>query len=205
LKRLHGFRGAATLVSGRHLADLAFQKNALRAAMRRRRRALVNVDAGARAAGHLPIERLGRSGIVAGYHPRGAEIDPWPLMRRLAALGARLVLPVTVSHETPLVFRLAGDPGDFVPDAFGILAPPPAAAELAPDLVIAPILAFDRAGARLGQGGGFYDRTLAALRAAGPVFVLGLAYAGQEVEAVPADAHDQRLDAILTEIGYREF
>ena len=74
-----------------------------------------------------------------------------------------------------------------------------------PDLIIAPLLAFDRAGGRLGQGGGHYDRTIAALRARGPLFVIGLAYAGQEIEAVPRmKPHDQRLDAILTEIGYIE-
>ncbi|HEY9233988.1 MAG TPA: 5-formyltetrahydrofolate cyclo-ligase, partial [Phenylobacterium sp.] len=71
-------------------------------------------------------------------------------------------------------------------------------------LVICPLLAFDRRGARLGQGGGHYDRTIEALRAEGPVFVLGLAYAGQEVEGLPAEPHDQRLDAILTESGYIE-
>ncbi|MFZ3007447.1 MAG: 5-formyltetrahydrofolate cyclo-ligase, partial [Phenylobacterium sp.] len=70
--------------------------------------------------------------------------------------------------------------------------------------VIAPLLAFDRKGGRLGQGGGHYDRTLESLRSSRPVFVLGLAYAGQEVEPMDLDPHDQRLDAILTETGYRE-
>ena len=74
-----------------------------------------------------------------------------------------------------------------------------------PRLVICPLLAFDRAGGRLGQGGGHYDRTLAVLRAQGPVFVLGLAYAGQEVAALDLEPHDQRLDAILTETGYTRF
>ena len=73
-----------------------------------------------------------------------------------------------------------------------------------PDLVIAPLLAFDRFGGRLGLGAGYYDRTLEALRAHGPVFVVGLAFAGQEVARVPCDIHDQRLDAILTEKAYSE-
>jgi len=89
-------------------------------------------------------------------------------------------------------------------DAFGIPAPGPNAAEVLPDIVFAPLLAFDRLGGRLGQGAGHYDRTLAILRARQPVFVIGLAYAGQEIAAVPMDAHDQRLDAILTETGYIE-
>ena len=73
-----------------------------------------------------------------------------------------------------------------------------------PDLVIAPVPAFDRRGGRVGQGGGHYDRTLEALRAGKKVFVLGLAYSGQEIEAAPMESHDQKLDAILTETGYIE-
>ena len=92
-----------------------------------------------------------------------------------------------------------------VPDAFGVPSPPPEAPEATPRLVICPLLAFDRAGGRLGQGGGHYDRTLAVLRAQGPVFVLGRAYAGQEVAALDLEPHDQRLDAILTETGYTRF
>ena len=90
------------------------------------------------------------------------------------------------------------------PDAFGIPAPPPFAPAGAPDLVIAPLLGFDRRGGRLGQGAGHYDRALAALRAAKPVFVIGLAFSGQEIAELPAESHDQRLDAILTETDYIE-
>jgi 5-formyltetrahydrofolate cyclo-ligase len=85
------------------------------------------------------------------------------------------------------------------------MAPVPSAPQSHPDLVIAPLLGFDRKGRRLGQGGGTYDRTLANLRAFGRVFVLGLAYSGQEVDEVPAEPHDQRLDAVLTETAYLEF
>ena len=77
-------------------------------------------------------------------------------------------------------------------------------AAASPDLIIAPLLAFDRTGGRLGQGGGHYDRTIEALRARGSLFVIGLAYAGQEIDAVPREPHDQPLDAILTELGYIE-
>jgi 5-formyltetrahydrofolate cyclo-ligase len=90
------------------------------------------------------------------------------------------------------------------PDAFGNPSPPASAPEVFPNLIIAPVLAFDRRGGRVGQGGGHYDRTLEALRARGEVFVLGLAYAGQEIASVPSEAHDQALDAILTETGYIE-
>ena len=90
------------------------------------------------------------------------------------------------------------------PDAWGVPAPPHVSPEVEPDLVVAPLLAFDRAGRRLGQGAGHYDRALENLRAARTVFVLGLGFAAQEVAELPDEAHDQRLDAILTETGYIE-
>jgi 5-formyltetrahydrofolate cyclo-ligase len=127
-------------------------------------------------------------------------------MARLAGeRAARLVLPVALARDAPLLFR-AWTPGVAThPDVFGIPGPTAAAAQLVPDLMIVPVLAFDRAGARLGQGAGCYDRTIANLRASGRVFVLGLAYAGQEVDGISTEPHDQRLDAILTETGYTEF
>ena len=181
-------------------------KTLMRQMMRAQRRSLAErtPEAGRRAAALLPLEKLPKFTIVSGYRPQGAEIDPLPLMHRLRAEGARLALPVAVSRDAPLVFRAYDADAKLVPDAFGIPSPPPEAEQLMPDLVIAPVMAFDRSGARLGQGAGHYDRTLENLRAAGPVFVLGLAFAGQEVARVPAEAHDQRLDAILTETGYIE-
>lgn len=184
-----------------------------KADLRRRLRALrkglaaAAPDAAERAAARLPPD-LGREArVIAAYHPVGAEIDPRPTLRALAAqagAAARLALPVTLDRESPLEFRAWDDGAALSPDALGALAPGPEAAVVAPDLVIAPLLAFDRFGGRLGQGGGHYDRTLAALRAGGPVFVLGIAYAGQEVDRLELAAHDQRLDAILTETGYRK-
>ena len=181
-------------------------KIALRAAVRTRRRGLAaaDPDAAEGAAGLLPAHLLARFRIVAGYNPIGAELATAPLLRRLSDAGAQIALPVATEPNAPLVFRLADEPERFVADALGILAPPSTARKLTPELVIVPILAFDRGGARLGQGAGCYDRTLEVLRAAGPVFALGLAYAGQEVASVPVEAHDQRLDAILTEKGYIE-
>jgi 5-formyltetrahydrofolate cyclo-ligase len=90
-------------------------------------------------------------------------------------------------------------------DALGVRAPTRRAPFVTPDLVVTPLLAFDALGGRLGQGGGYYDRTLAELRARGQVFVLGLAWAGQEVERLPAETHDQPLDAVLTERELRFF
>ena len=114
----------------------------------------------------------------------GSEIDPRRVLARLMTLGGMVVMPVVVGPDVPLAFATTD------------------AAAVTPDLIIAPLLAFDRAGGRLGQGGGHYDRTIAALRARGPLFVIGLAYAGQEIAAVPREPHDQPLGAILTELGY---
>jgi 5-formyltetrahydrofolate cyclo-ligase len=159
--------------------------------------------AAAAASRHFPLVSARAPKTVAAYLPMGSEIDPGPLLERLAAAGSAVLLPVVVRRGAALIFREAGDTARFVPDAAGILAPPPGAAEAVPDLVLAPLLAFDRYGGRLGYGGGYYDRTLAALRAAPGVLAVGLAFSGQEVDRVPHDAHDQMLDAICTEVGYR--
>jgi 5-formyltetrahydrofolate cyclo-ligase len=184
-------------------------KTALRVRMRALRRRLADdaPDAGERAARRLPLSRYGRFRIVASYRPQGAEIDPHPVLQAILAFDpgfATPVLPVAQHRKTPLVFRYWNPEERLLPDAFGVPAPPKSAPELVPNLVITPLLAFDRKGGRLGQGGGHYDRTLAKLRKERPVFMLGLAYAGQEVDELPHESHDQRLDAILTETGYIE-
>lgn len=162
-------------------------------------------DAAVLAAEQLPFERLPVFAAFSGYYACGSEMDPSPLIGRLAAQsGAVFALPMAETREAPLTFR-AWDPAvGLIEDAFDIPAPPADAQVLHPDLVIVPLLAFDRRGGRLGQGAGHYDRAIENLRAMKPVFTLGLAYAGQEVEEVPIESHDQRLDAILTETGYIE-
>ena len=169
----------------------------------RRSRAQETPQAAERAAEHLPSDFPGRFAVVSGYRAMPGELDPWPLMQILAKAGAVLVLPVVVERDAPLIFRRFVAGQALVADAAGIAAPGAEAEALEPDLVLAPLLAFDACGGRMGQGGGFYDRTLQALRARRPVFTLGLAHAWQEVSRVPAEAHDQKLDAIVTEKGYR--
>lgn len=191
-------------------AQLDAQKAALRPRMRLLRRQLARdipqADwmAGEYVAALLNALGLAKPGVAAVYHPAGAEFDPASVAEKLIALGWSLALPACSAPHAPMVFR-AHAPGDpLKPDVVGILSPTPKAKTVKPDLIVAPVLAFDALGRRLGQGGGFYDRTLAAIKAAGLTPpVVGLAYAGQEVDEVPADDHDYRLDAILTENGYR--
>ncbi len=137
--------------------------------------------------------------VVSAYWPIGSEIDPRPLMIRLHEDGHPIALPVTPERGNPLVFR-AWRPDDTLEAAgFGTRVPLAVQPELTPRVLIVPLLAFDRAGHRLGYGGGFYDRTLTRLRQSGPVLAVGVAYAAQEVAAVPRDGSDQPVDWIVTE------
>jgi 5-formyltetrahydrofolate cyclo-ligase len=146
----------------------------------------------------LPIE-IKRGAVVAGYSPIRSEIDPVGLMRTLAAIGARLALPAVMMRGKSLAFR-AWSPGDRLTlGPLGILEPSPAAAELVPDIVLVPLAAFDRAGHRIGYGAGHYDFALAHLRKAKTIAAIGLAFAVQEIKAVPMQPHDVALDYVLTE------
>jgi 5-formyltetrahydrofolate cyclo-ligase len=179
-------------------------KSDLRRRMRARRRDLAALypSAAEAAAKRLPIDGLPPIAVAAGYHAVGAEMNPWPALRRLGRLGARVALPVALAVDAPLVFRAWRADQPLTVDAAGVPSPGEDAETLAPQLVIVPLLAFDRQGYRLGQGGGYYDRTLGALRRTGPLLAIGLAYAGQEIDQVPREPHDEPLDAILTETGY---
>ncbi|THD77301.1 MAG: 5-formyltetrahydrofolate cyclo-ligase [Phenylobacterium sp.] len=187
-------------------ATPAFDKTALRLRMRglRRRLAAEAPDAAARAAERLPLDRLPPFKAFAIYHPQGSELDPVPMARRLAEGGAATLLPVAETRDRALVFRVWSPELPLEPDAVGVPSPPRMSGSMTPQLIVAPLLAFDRQGGRLGQGGGHYDRTLQALRRTGQVFILGLAYAGQELAEIPMEPHDERLDAVLTEAGYIE-
>ncbi len=158
-----------------------------------------DAKAGLKLAAVFPDRLCARPGIVSAYWPMRDEMDVRPLMRRLADAGWQLSLPVVVRRGQPLTFRLWHEDDSLVPAAFGQLEPAVDRPVVAPDLLLVPLLAFDRRGWRLGYGGGFYDRTLAALRSGGRPVAVGVAYAGQEVAAVPHGPHDQRLDWIVTE------
>jgi len=137
--------------------------------------------------------------IVSGFMPLKSEINPLPLMRKLADAGARLALPVVAGRGKPLIMRSWqwGEP--LVSGVWGIREPAPDAPEVQPDILLVPLLAFDRSGHRIGYGAGYYDLTIAQLRANKPIIALGIAFAAQEIECVPRTARDAQLDLVLTE------
>ena len=188
--------------------DIVAAKRALReaAAARRRdaRNALPPAEAGRLARDALIAAiSLPAGAPVSGYWPLDDEFDPRPLLEHFHQFGHAIGLPVVVGSGEKLRFRRWQPGMGLVPGNFRVLTPPPEAPELTPAVVLAPLLAFDAAGYRLGYGGGFYDRTLAALRAAGHVLAIGVGYAAQEVPAVPREPTDQPLDWIVTEEGAR--
>lgn len=136
---------------------------------------------------------------VSAYWPLEEEFDPRPLFTALHRRGHPIGLPVILGKGQPLLFRRWEPDMDLVRGSFRVMTPPPTAPEIAPKLLLVPLLAFDRAGYRLGYGGGFYDRTIAKLRAAGEALAVGVTFAALEVPAVPRDDTDQPLDWIVTE------
>ncbi|WP_427791514.1 5-formyltetrahydrofolate cyclo-ligase [Brevundimonas diminuta] len=175
-------------------------KQELRAAMRALRKRLAGADpeAAERAAGHADALPPGET--VALYHAMGSELDADALAHTLHQSGRRLCLPVVLERDAAMIFRLwaPGEPLEL--DAAGCPAPLPLGEVVTPDLIVTPLLAFDAHGGRLGQGGGYYDRTFAVLPDARRI---GFAYAGQAVDRLDLEPHDIRLHGVLTENGYR--
>jgi len=171
------------------------------AARRRRAKAAAGAGAAERLADHFLAQvPLAAGAAVSGYWPMRDEIDPRPLLGRLHESGHGCALPVVVARGQPLRFR-AWSPGMRLEvKAFGLSEPPPEAATVIPALLLVPLLAFDAGGYRLGYGGGYFDRTLAALRGAERrVLAVGLAYAGQEVAELPRTPGDEPLDWVVSE------
>ncbi|MCV2877145.1 5-formyltetrahydrofolate cyclo-ligase [Rhodobacteraceae bacterium XHP0102] len=136
--------------------------------------------------------------IIAGYMPIRTEIDPRPAMEVLAQ-DNQLCLPVILAKDRPLLFRAWVYNGPLIVGEFGAKIPPDGAA-VSPDILIVPLVGFDPHGQRLGYGGGFYDRSLAQLRAANPrLRAIGLAYEAQRLPHLPTEATDQPLDLVVTE------
>ncbi|MCH9806569.1 MAG: 5-formyltetrahydrofolate cyclo-ligase [Alphaproteobacteria bacterium] len=180
-------------------------KLSLRAEAKARRQAAFQLH-GRQAAEELAGPGLGFLGvvpplIVSGFQAIGDEIDPGPLMEGLHGQGFQLAFPVIAGKGRPLVMR-SWSPGEALEvRTWGIAEPLPSAKEVFPDIVLVPLLAFDAEGYRLGYGGGFYDRTLAQLRAKKRVIAVGVAFDEQRVDAVPRDVYDQPCDWVLTPSG----
>jgi 5-formyltetrahydrofolate cyclo-ligase len=137
--------------------------------------------------------------IVSGFMPLKTEINPLLLMRGLAAAGAQLALPAIAGRGKPLIMRAFAFGDDLLSGQWGIREPKPDAPEVAPDILLVPLLAFDRRGHRIGYGAGYYDMTIARARSIKPVIAAGIAFAAQEIEEVPVTPRDARLDLVLTE------
>ena len=185
-------------------APLDAEKARLRACARQVRNAISEQQRRATAeqvaAAGLPYS-FSEPGIVAGYFPTPREFDCLPLLARLACDGWIVALPA-IAGDCPLIFRRWNTGEPLIKGPRNIMEP--AGGEIVrPTVLIVPMLAFDATGARLGYGGGHYDRTLEALRRDGPVAAIGLAFDEQEMAQLPTGPHDQRLDVILTPSGAR--
>ena len=187
-----------------HSSSIADAKAAIRREALARRNGLP-ADVRAAAAQAIAERRLplavAADAIVSGFMPLKSEINPIPLMRRLADAGAQLALPAIAGRGQPLTMRAFsfsfGQP--LASGVWGIREPGADAREVFPDIVIVPLLAFDRSGHRVGYGAGYYDMTITRLRARKPIVAVGIAFAVQEIARAPTTARDAPLDLVLTE------
>ncbi|MEP1768673.1 MAG: 5-formyltetrahydrofolate cyclo-ligase [Sulfitobacter sp.] len=177
-------------------------KDAARKAAFARRKPLFE-NANAAQSGYLSEVLAGYRGVpVSGFMPIRTEIDPRPAMAEASAHGP-VAVPVVEAEAQPLKFALWTPETQMLQGQFGAAIP----AELTwiePEILIVPLLSFDRRGGRLGYGGGFYDRTLEMLRARRATLAIGFAFAGQEVDEAPLETTDQPLDLVVTETGVVE-
>jgi 5-formyltetrahydrofolate cyclo-ligase len=178
------------------------QKERLRNEALARRDALPAVERQAAAAfiaGRAFPVAVPRGAVVSGFMPMKSEINPLPLLKRLAAEGATLALPVVAGRGKPLIMRAWEFGAPLDTGVWGIRQPKADAPEVDPDILIVPLAAFDRVGHRIGYGAGYYDMTINRLRALKPVIAIGIGFATQEIPRVPATERDARLDFVLTE------
>lgn len=181
------------------MTDQASAKSSLRATMRARRAELALTARPIEPPPQL-LAMLATAGVVASYLPVSGEADPALLMQAALEHGCRLALPHVTGRGQPMRF-LSWMPGQpLITGLFGLRQPDPHAEELAPDLVLTPLLAFDRTFNRLGQGAGYYDRAFAALPA---VLRIGVAWSIQRVDTLPTHPWDVPLHGIVTETGWK--
>lgn len=194
---------ALSAVSINPMFDLTHEKT--RARLQAKQRRATVADRGAASIElirHFPAS-IFQGQVIGGIWPLPAEVDTRPLLQALSEAGFTLALPRTPRKGKPLSFYHWAWEEPLRAGPYGTRQPAADAALLTPDIILVPLLAFTRGGARLGYGGGYYDRTLSALRLANPsVFACGVGFAAQEASDLPTDSYDQMLDAVLTE---REF
>lgn len=187
--------------------DIEQTKSVLRAAAHQKRKAFhpsLRAEAAKAAMSHfLEAVPLEKSEVVAGYWPIRDEMDVMSLIARLMDSGQPVCLPVVLGDELPLEMRMWQEGAPLYEAGYGTLAPPDDAPRAEPDVILMPLLGFDRRGTRLGYGGGYYDRTLAKLKKRPRL--IGFAFALQEIDLIPREPHDVPLDVIVTENGVRRF
>jgi 5-formyltetrahydrofolate cyclo-ligase len=186
-------------------AAIKDRKRALREyalARRRAARRIAGPGADVRAANHYMAAVPTPAGaVVSGYCAINDEIDVMPLLIRLAGAGLVCCLPVVAGKRAPLTFRVWRPGAALATGPYRISEPLESAQQVEPTHLLVPLVAYDRDGYRLGYGGGYYDRSLHALRQTRPVIAIGMAYTEQLVEDLPHHDHDERLDWIVTERG----
>ncbi|HEY5280277.1 MAG TPA: 5-formyltetrahydrofolate cyclo-ligase [Pseudolabrys sp.] len=189
-------------------ASISDQKTELRNATFAKRDAMLAEErqrgAETIAARPFPL-RLAPGTIVSGFMPLKSEINPLPLLKKLADAGAKLALPAIAGRGKPLTMRAYAFGDEFARGQWGIREPKPEQPEVFPDVLIVPLACFDRAGHRIGYGAGYYDMTIHRLRTMKKVVAVGIAFAAQEIARVPATDRDERLDLVLTEKDVIDF
>lgn len=182
-------------------------KAALRVAAHKKRAHIhpsLRAEAAQEAAGHFFAQiSLRPQDVVAGYWPIRDELDIKSVIARLMDSGQQVCLPVVLGDDEPLELRLWQEGAPLFEAGFGTLAPPDDAPRASPDVILMPLLGFDKHGTRLGYGGGYYDRTLSTMTHAPRL--IGFAFADQEIDHIPRDGHDIPLDAVVTERGVTSF
>ena len=184
------------------LTEIKAEARVVAAKIRKSAHDLAKEEAPRQLASHqFPVEPTATRKVVSAFFPYKSEIDARLLLGKLAGEGWTTCLPIVIAPREPLVFRrwLPGEPT--IPGVWGIPRPTDDALLLEPDVLLVPLMAFDRRGYRLGYGGGFYDRTLDVLRSKKTIVAIGVAYSAQQVDSVPHDSHDHSLDFIMTEKG----
>jgi 5-formyltetrahydrofolate cyclo-ligase len=200
-------RSEARAGTHRQIDTVSDAKAQLRKQARARREELVRAypDFAAQLASHADALAVAPNTVVGAYVALPHEADPHVLLKQLVARGATLAFPRVHAKGQPLVFHHWKPGRELNKGAYGILEPGADWPVAHPRTLLVPLLAFDKTGHRLGYGGGFYDRTIAMLRSTGETRTIGIAYAGQEMDALPHDEHDIALNTVLTENGLRRF